>query len=64
MGKIEKLKNGLRVCRVNVFDLNHLNRIAVKYNGFPGFLGEGRLYAQSWFESPVLVPHGQMSIYQ
>ena len=29
-----------------------------------GKLGEGRLYAQTWFETPILVPRGFMPIYQ
>lgn len=41
-----------------------MNQVANQLNKTIGKLGEGRLYAQTWFEMPILVPHGSMTIYQ
>lgn len=41
-----------------------MNRIANELNYTIGKMGEGRLYAQTWFEIPTLVPHNSMNIYQ
>lgn len=64
MEPIEKSKNGLRICRVHMTDLNAMNRVAAELNKSIAKLGEARLYAQTWFETPVMVPHGSMGIYQ
>lgn len=64
MEPIEKCKNGLRVCRVHFDNINNMNRVANDLNKTIGKLGEGRLYAQTWFQMPVLVPHGAMPLYQ
>lgn len=45
-------------------DLNAMNRVAAELNKSIAKLGEARLYAQTWFETPVMVPHGSMGIYQ
>jgi len=49
MEPIEKCKNGLRVCRVHFDNINNMNRVANDLNKTIGKLGEGRLYAQTWF---------------
>lgn len=49
MEDIQKSKNGLRTCRVHMTDLNAMNRVAAELNKSVGKLGEGRLYAQTWF---------------
>ena len=41
-----------------------MNIIANDLNRTIGKLGEGRLYAQTWFQSPIAVPIGSLSIYQ
>ncbi len=64
MEPVEKSKNGMRICRVHMTDLNAMNQVAAALNKFTGKLGEGRLYAQTWFEAPVIVPHASMGIYQ
>lgn len=53
---IEKLKNGLRKCRVKVKKIQNLNKI-LSLNEKKGKLGEGRLYAESMFTKPVLIPY-------
>lgn len=64
MEVIERKKNGLRICKVHIPNLDFMNLVANELNKSIGRLGEGRLYAQTWFEMPTLVPHGSMSIYQ
>ena len=64
MGNIEKRKNGLRVCRVEVPDIEQMTKMANELNKAVGKLGEGRLYAQTWYEKPTLVPAHSMTIYQ
>jgi len=64
MEPIEKLKGGMRVCRVKMPNLELMNIIAQELNKTIGKLGEGRLYAQTWFEMPIVVPPNSMSIYQ
>ena len=49
MEAIQKLKNGLRVCRVNIPNLDHLKYVSIGLNKTIGNIGEGRLYAQNWF---------------
>ena len=49
MEPIEKCKNGLRVCRVHFDNINNMNKVANDLNKTIGKLGEGRLYAQTWF---------------
>ena len=63
-GLIDKKKNGLRICRVNIPNIDAMNQVANELNKTIGKFGEGRLYAQTWFEMPILVPHGSMAIYQ
>jgi hypothetical protein len=64
MEAIEKGKNGLRVCRCHMFNLNLMNIIADDLNRTINKLGEGRLYAQTWFETPVALPQHCMTVYQ
>lgn len=45
-------------------NVNLMNIIANELNRTVGKLGEGRLYAQTWFQVPIVVPIGSMSIYQ
>ena len=64
MEAISKAKNGLRSCRVHMANPNLMNVIANQLNRTIGKLGEGRLYAQTWFQTPIAVPIGSLSIYQ
>lgn len=45
-------------------DVQRMVQIANDNNKAIGKLGEGRLYAQTWFETPIMVPYGSMTIYQ
>lgn len=61
---IQKLKNGLRICRVNIPNIDHLKHVSIDLHKTIGKMGEGRLYAQTWFEEPIIVPYGSLHIYQ
>ena len=64
MEPLQKLKNGLRVCKVTIPNIDHLKHISIELNKTIGKLGEGRLYAQTWFEEPIIIPYGSIHIYQ
>jgi hypothetical protein len=42
---------------VHVRNVADLNTLIAKLNGFKKVIGEGRLYADSWFTQPVLVTY-------
>lgn len=54
----------MRQCKVQMPNVNLMNIITQDLNKKIGKLGEGRLYAQTWFETPIVVPPSSMSIYQ
>ena len=61
---IEKKKNGLRTCRAYVTDANQMTRATNGLHKSVGNMGESRLYAESWFELPVLLPgKGYIPVY-
>lgn len=64
MKTVEKLKNGLRKCKVVYKDINKLNETITKLNDKTGIMGIGRAHIESWFVYPVKVAHGYLHLYE